>query len=110
MAQQTIIELVDDLDGGTADETVTFGLDGVDYKIDLSGVNATKLRHELATFIAHGRRTSGAGRRIRVASPSTTDHEQNQQIRAWAREAGFAINDRGRIRAEIIEKFHAAQG
>ncbi|HWO68146.1 MAG TPA: Lsr2 family protein [Umezawaea sp.] len=110
MAQQMIIELVDDLDGGAADETVTFGLDGVDYQIDLSGCNATRLRDELAAFVAHGRRTGVAGRRIRAAPPAPTDHEQNQRIRAWAREAGFLINDRGRISAEIIDKFHAAQG
>jgi hypothetical protein len=110
MAQQTVIELVDDLDGGEADETVSFGLDGVHYKIDLSDGNATKLRDELAMFVAHGRRAGGAGRRTRAAATSATDPEQNQRIRSWARESGFPINDRGRISAEIIDKFHAAQG
>jgi len=110
MAQRTIVTLADDLDGGDADETVSFGVDGVHYKIDLSEGNATKLRDKLAMFVAHGRRTGGTGRRTRAASTSATDPEQNQRIRTWAREAGFPINDRGRISAEIIDKFHAAQG
>ena len=36
VAKQIIHKLVDDLDGGDADETVKFALDGVQYEIDLS--------------------------------------------------------------------------
>jgi hypothetical protein len=110
MAQQTLIKLVDDLDGGDADETVSFGLDGVHYKIDLSDGNAAKLREELAMFVARGRRAGGVGRRARAASTSAADPELNQRIRSWAREAGFPVNDRGRISTEIIDKFHAVHG
>ena len=42
MAQRVQIVLEDDLDGGVAAETVTFGLDGVNYEIDLSDKNAGK--------------------------------------------------------------------
>ncbi|MGN6172881.1 MAG: Lsr2 dimerization domain-containing protein, partial [Streptosporangiaceae bacterium] len=39
MAQKVIVALEDDLDGGPADETVRFGIDGAAYEIDLSKKN-----------------------------------------------------------------------
>jgi nucleoid-associated protein Lsr2 len=57
MAQKVVVSLVDDLAGGTAEETVAFGLDGRDYEIDLSSANASKLREAVATFVAAARPT-----------------------------------------------------
>jgi len=51
MAQKVQVLLVDDLDGGEAEETVSFGIDGATYEIDLSGENAAKLRAALEPFI-----------------------------------------------------------
>ena len=62
MAQKVTVQLVDDLDGSVAEETVEFGLDGVSYQIDLSMVNAEKIRDLLGDYVAHARR-SGARRR-----------------------------------------------
>jgi hypothetical protein len=59
VAQRTILELVDDLDGGKADETVSFALDGVEFEIDLSAENAARLRDTVAQFVGHARRTGG---------------------------------------------------
>ena len=59
MAQRVKIILEDDLDGSTADETVTFGLDGVTYEIDLSAANAAKLRDDFASWVGHARRSGG---------------------------------------------------
>ena len=61
MAQKTIVQLVDDLDGTQAEDisTVTFGLDGVTYEIDLTETNASNLRKSLDEFVAHARRTGG---------------------------------------------------
>lgn len=56
MAQRVHIVLVDDIDGGTADETVSLGLDGVDYEIDLSDKNAAKLRDSLTMYIGSARK------------------------------------------------------
>ena len=36
MAQRVVVTLFDDIDGGEAAETVTFGLDGKSYEIDLN--------------------------------------------------------------------------
>lgn len=115
MAQRVLVSLVDDLDGSEADETVEFGLDGVTYEIDLSADNAEELRDTLAPYIEHARRAGGrkraGGKRTngQVASRSSTSgREQNQAIRAWARENGFQISDRGRIPSEVTEAYHKA--
>jgi hypothetical protein len=62
VARKTVVELVDDVDGGQADETVRFGLDGVDYSIDLSAENATRLHDILAPFVASARRSTSRSR------------------------------------------------
>lgn len=54
MAQRIITVMTDDLDGGTADVTVKFALDGLQYEIDLSDANAAQLRDMLAPYIAAG--------------------------------------------------------
>jgi len=111
MAQQVNVVLVDDLDGTPADETVTFGLDGITYEIDLTTDNAGRLRDSIAEWVGHGRRVGGARRkgsksvtkRSSVGSDSTT-------IREWARANGHQVSDRGRIKADVIEAFNAANG
>ncbi|WP_410583956.1 histone-like nucleoid-structuring protein Lsr2 [Amycolatopsis sp. lyj-108] len=116
MAQKVSVEIIDDLDGGAATQTVPFGLDGVQYEIDLSGENAQALRDELERYVAAGTRTGG--RKLRVAAGQSTgghsrattptDRERNQQVRAWASVNGYAIADRGRIPNEIYEAFDNA--
>ena len=116
MAKETITRLVDDLDGGIAHETVTFGLDGLLYEIDLSSKNARKLRSELAGYVEKGTRLSG--RRVAGArTPGTRrrggirgDREQNQAIREWALAKGFEVAERGRIRQDIVDQFHKTAG
>jgi hypothetical protein len=110
MAQQVRIEMVDDMDGGEATQTVPFSLDGVNYEIDLSDVNATGLRDELASYIAAGRRTGG--RKIPAAAEKTTspvDRERARAIRAWGQVNGYAVSDRGRIPAEIVAAYDQEQ-
>ncbi|WP_298177319.1 Lsr2 family protein [Saccharomonospora sp.] len=112
MAQKVFVSLVDDLDGSEADETIEFGLDGVNYEIDLSAENAEELRDALAQYVEHARRSGGRKRpssRGAAKSPArsaTVDREQNQAIRAWARKNGYEVSDRGRIPSEIVEAYH----
>lgn len=118
MAQKVLVEIVDDLDGGAAAQTVPFALDGVHYEIDLSDENAQALRDVFEQYVGAGTRTGG--RKIRVAAGQSTaagtgrptapaDRERNQQVRAWAAENGYAIADRGRIPSEIYEAFNDAE-
>lgn len=109
MAQQTTIMLVDDLDGGEADEQVEFSVDGKAYEIDLSAANGKRLRATLAPFISAGRRTDG--RRSLAAAPAlrpTSDRELNQAIREWALAQGMKVSERGRIPSNVLNAYHAA--
>ncbi len=108
MAQKITVTLEDDLDGGPAVETMYFGLDGSEYEIDLSKKNADHLRKTLAPFIDHGRRATG-GQARRGARPAST-RQRSADIRAWAKEHGISVNERGRIPANVVEQYEAAGG
>jgi hypothetical protein len=101
MAQKVNIVLVDDLDGSEATETVTFGLDGTTYEIDLNDKNAAKLRDALAGYVGHGRKVGNGPRRGRKASAAANDGASAKEIRDWARSNGHDVPDRGRVSAEV---------
>jgi hypothetical protein len=112
MARKVETVLVDDMTGDVADETVSFGLDGVEFEIDLSANNAGVLRDILADYANAGRKV---GKRPAVSNgrsgPSAAprrNREQTAAIRAWAREAGRQVSDRGRISAEVAKAFEDA--
>jgi len=107
MAQKVQVLLVDDIDGSEATETVTFGLDGVAYEIDLSSGNAGELRTELARYVEHARKSSGAQLRRR-RQRNGAGREQSARIREWARSQGKKVNERGRIPANIVAEYEAA--
>jgi Lsr2 len=106
MAQKVIVALEDDLDGGPADETVRFGIGGVEYEIDLSKKNAAVFRRKVAPFIEHARK-SGWGLRRR-AGRIAASRGRSGGIRAWAKEQGIAVNGRGRIPASVVAQYEAA--
>jgi len=114
MAQKVHIVLEDDLDGSEATETVSFGLDGVSYEIDLNDDNAGRLREALSLYIGHGRKVgaSGGGRRGRrsggAGSAGGNSGPSAKEIRDWAREKGHAVPERGRIPAEVRQAYEAA--
>lgn len=107
MAQKVNIVLVDDLDQSDAEETVTFGLDGKEFAIDLNAKNARSLRDALAPFVAHARAVSNRGGR-RAASKAAASGAAPSEIRAWARNNGFDVPERGRVSAEVREAYAAA--
>lgn len=109
MAQKVNIVLVDDLDGSEADETVSFGLDGTSYEIDLTGAHASELREALAGYVGNARKVAGrkSGAR-KAASGSNGSGPSAAEIRDWARSNGFTVPDRGRIPGEVREAFDAA--
>ncbi|PZG00232.1 histone-like nucleoid-structuring protein Lsr2 [Micromonospora deserti] len=112
MARKVITVLTDDLDGGKADRTVEFSLDGVAYTIDVSDENAGVLRKALDPYINAGRRigrgpvdTGRAGRRPGGSGGAGMDREQNRAIREWAVKNGYKISERGRIPVEVVEAY-----
>lgn len=107
MAQRVNVVLVDDIDGSDASETVSFALDGVDYDIDLNDVHAGELRKALSLYVGHARRTGGrrrGGKRAR----STGNGVSAAEIRAWARDNGWDVPERGRVAAEVREAYASA--
>ncbi|WP_314178386.1 histone-like nucleoid-structuring protein Lsr2 [Streptomyces winkii] len=110
MAQKVQVLLVDDLEGGEADETVTFALDGKTYEIDLSTSNADKLRTVLEPYVKGGRRTGGRSARGKGRASGGGSGQDTAKIRAWAKEQGYEVNDRGRVPANIREAYEKANG
>lgn len=124
MAKQVIYELVDDVDGTPIKEgegeSIEFSLDGVDYVIDLKNKNANDFRKKLEYYVEYATRVGGRKRKAsattaaptaapRAAAPATKrDPAQTRAIRQWAADSGYEINDRGRIPADIVEAYEAA--
>ncbi len=104
MAQRTIVQLVDDVDGGEAAQTVKFGLDGALYEIDLSEDNAKKLREALADFVANGRKLSRSGQPYRYVQVGPASRD----VRTWAKAKGYNVPERGRVPREFVEQYEKA--
>jgi len=90
MSSKVIVLLEDDVDGGKADETVEFGIDGAVYTIDLSDSNAKKLRGALDGYVSKARKVSGK----RSTSRKAGSPIDNKAIRAWAASNGIALSKR----------------
>ncbi|MET7402477.1 Lsr2 family protein [Dactylosporangium sp. NPDC005572] len=119
MARRVIQQVIDDIDGGPADESLAFGVDGVLYTIDLSAANAQQLRDALAPFVAAatkvGRAVPIAAGRGRIsergmvtAAPVRRDRDHNQAIREWAQRQGIEVSDRGRLARDVVDRYRAA--
>ena len=109
MAQKVKIILIDDIDGGEADETVRFGLDGVQYEIDLSETHASELRSALSDYVGAARRGNQSKQRSSASGASSSRNQEAARIREWAKENGYNVSARGRVNGEIVEAYRAAQ-
>ena len=111
MAQKVQTFFIDDLDGCAAEGTVSFGLDGAHYEIDLSTDHAKELRTALARYIQADRKAASTSRRPAHtrSNPSASGHS-NTQARAWAKAHGVAVKDRGRVSADVLAQYQAAAG
>ncbi len=112
MAQRTIVELTDDINGGPATETVRFGLDGDALEIDLNEENANKLRDAMAPYVGAARRAGGSPRRQRTAptakAQTSAADVDPKAVRAWAAANGVEVSARGRLKGEVVEQYQAA--
>ena len=110
MAQKVQVILTDDLDGGEADESVQFAIDGVSYEIDLSEANAEALREALAPYVEAARRVGGRSSRRSTAAarPAAGERTDLSDLRSWAREHGYQVSDRGRVSSEVRSAYEAA--
>jgi hypothetical protein len=121
MAQRTIVQLTDDLDGKAIDdgkgETVTFAIDGTDYEIDLGDKNAKGMRDALAKYVGAARKVTGRSSATRRSGTSGSrsrasggrDYDPSE-VREWAKSRGIEVNDRGRVPATLVTQFKEAGG
>ena len=107
MAKTVAVVVSDDLDGSPDAQTVSFGLDGTAYDIDLSEKNRAEMAQAIAPYIHAGRRIARSRGRSgdRRQSAGRTDRAD---IRAWAKANGLAVSERGRISAQVMQKYEAA--
>jgi hypothetical protein len=108
MAQKVSVTLEDDLTGGPAEHTIRFAFDGTDYEIDLNAKNAATFSKQLAPYLEHARRAGRA--QARRPGRTTVGRQRSGDIRAWAKEHGLAVSERGRIPATVVEQYHEASG
>jgi hypothetical protein len=108
MAKKTVVLLEDDIDGSEAKETITFSLDGTEYEIDLNEGHANELREALARFTEAGRKVAGGRGRPASRTRSSLGGQDAKAVRLWAAENGIQVNTRGRIQADVVEKYEAA--
>ncbi len=114
VAQKIQTLFIDDIDGGAAEGTVRFALDGTEYEIDLNAKHTEELRSALGRYVSHARKVGGsarrAGRTAGRASRGPGPSLNTTEIRNWAREQGYDIKDRGRVPADLVAKYQAATG
>ena len=108
MAQRVQVMLIDDVDKSEGAETVTFGLDGVTYEIDLSAKNAAALRDALAPWVGHGRRVSGRSAGASRARKAAASGNDTSAVREWARANGHQVSERGRLSSTVLDAYAAA--
>ena len=108
MAQKVTVILEDDLTGGPAKQTVRFGFDGSDYEIDLNAKNAAAFGKQLSPYLEHARKAGRAP--ARRSGRAAAGRQRSGDIRAWAKEQGLAVSERGRIPASVLEQYQAANG
>jgi nucleoid-associated protein Lsr2 len=108
MAQKVSVVLEDDLTGGPAEQTIRFAFDGTGYEIDLNAKNAATFSKQLAPYLEHARRARLA--QPRRPGQTAAGRQRSGDIRAWAKDHGLAVSERGRIPATVVEQYQAAGG
>ena len=109
MAHKTIVRLVDDISGGPADETVTFGVDGQDYIIDLAADSAEKMRAVIGRYAGVARVVTLTPARRRPRTRTGAGRQRSHEIRQWAMGRGLLTSGRGRIPERVAREYAASK-
>lgn len=108
MAQKYIVELLDDLDGTPATDTINFALDGTSYVIDLNDAHIDELRGALEPFVGAARRADRDARPVKQAIASTSNKRSDLgAVREWANANGHKVSGRGRVSQTILDAYDA---
>lgn len=118
MAKTTIVQVSDDLDGSANASEVRFAFEGTEYAIDLSSKNRKVLEKALRPYVEAGTKVSGrrsaATRSARAKRSGNSGNSGNSAIdlavvRAWAKENGHQVSDRGRLPKAVLDAYTASQ-
>lgn len=106
MAKETIVQVVDDIDGSKNAEEVSFAYQGVEYTIDLSKKNRAALERALKPYIEAGTKKSRRNPRA-TTKRSPSGRRDLAAVRAWANDNGIAVAHRGRIPQSVLDQYDA---
>ena len=115
MAKTTIVQVSDDLDGSANASEVRFAFEGTEYAIDLSSKNRKALEKALRPYVEAGTKVSGRrSAATRSARPKRSGNSGNSAldlaaVRAWAKENGHQVSDRGRLPKAVLDAYSASQ-
>jgi hypothetical protein len=111
MAKQTIVKLIDDIDGSPATASVEFAVDGNSYTIDINDKHIKELRSKLAPFLEVARKVRLDTRGSRASTTTSGSNKaRNSAIREWALSEGVQLPTRGRIARVVQETFLLRDG
>jgi hypothetical protein len=105
-----VIHLVDGIDGDNRTETVAFSYRGANYEIDLSEKSAAVLDEVLAPYLANARRVRTKPAAPRRPAAKSSVPAGPREVRAWAKNNGIEVSDRGRISAAVMRRYQEAHG
>ncbi|MEV5776839.1 Lsr2 family protein [Streptomyces antimycoticus] len=117
MVQKVVTTYVDDLTGEESEEigTHTVLIDGAGVELDLSSRSYDQLLEALSPYLnAKGARrvrgsiTNGSAARGKRQPATPSGRQDTAEIRAWARENGYEVNNRGRVPATVREAYAKA--
>lgn len=109
MAKKTMVQLVDDLSGQAIEDgegrTIRFAFDGAEYEIDLTNSNIEEFSNSLERFVRASRRVAGRRKSGGTAGRASGGDNETAAIREWAESQGLKVASRGRISADIVERY-----
>lgn len=118
MAQRTQVILTCDVHDGDADavETVTFTVEGQSYECELCDAHLNEFREAMEIWSSHSRtvgrarsgQSGGGSSRGGRRRSSGSDGPSTAEVREWARAQGIPVSTRGRVPAELHERYLAA--
>jgi hypothetical protein len=105
VAQKVQVLLTDDIDGSQAEQTVKFGWLGAEYEIDLNDKNFASFEKAITKYVTAGRKVRGGAKARSTKASSDVDLAA---VRAWAKDAGYEVSDRGRVSTAVLDAYRAA--
>lgn len=110
VARKEVVQYTDDMTGAPLESgkvvEVELSYRGRDYVLDLSHESSLELATVLDPWLSVARRVPRSSQR---QGPSLATKERNRAIRAWARDNGYEVSDRGAIAKGVIAAYDEAQ-